>query len=158
MLQVNVSEVVSVVVPLKGGTLDVEVGKLPPHILGEVFTYGLQQKLSDSVSSGEKFPTAKDKKAGMVATLARLMAGDWGATRESDPVKAEARKIATAKIQAMESFKAWAKSNGKKAGDKEYAEKIAANLPQVMALESVQAEAKRRVEAASALEVEVTLA
>lgn len=128
------------------GDVAVDVTKFSPEVLAHVFTYGLKQILNDTRSAEKD----SDKAMALVEKkLAALYEGKVRAAgeRETDPVKAEARKIATAQITAALKAKGLKKEQ---LAEGKFAELVKAQA----AKEAVMTVARANVEAAKALDVE----
>jgi hypothetical protein len=84
------------------GTLEVPVGKFPPHVLDYVFNYGLRQVLNDAMADkkdDDGNPLSADLiRAKAEKRLDNMLAGNLRISRESaepaDPIEAEAHKLA----------------------------------------------------------------
>ncbi len=93
----------------KGIEKTIEPNDLPAAALAHVVMIGLRNVLMDSHASvtTEEYPDANERKSVAEAMvdkkLAALMAGDVRvqSTREGDPVRAEAIRMATAQIRAL---------------------------------------------------------
>jgi hypothetical protein len=127
----------------KSKTVSVDDGKFSKAVNEYIFAYGLKQVLNDAGSQGK---SAEDKLALAEKKLAKLYSGDLAIHRTTDPVAAEAKKIAIAKVNAAIAKK------GKKPED---VENIGELVAKVMTQTDVQAEAKRRVDAANAVEIDL---
>lgn len=127
------------------GDITVDLTKFNAEVACHIFTYGLKQILNDTRSAekdGEKALALVGKKLEALYEGKVRAAGE----RETDPVKAEARKIAAGQIMAAlkaKGIKKDALPEGK------FAELVKAQAGK----ESVMAVARKNVEAAKALMV-----
>lgn len=127
------------------GDCPVDLTKFNSEVACHIFAYGLKQILNDTRSAEKD----ADKAMALVEKkLAALYEGKVRAAgeRETDPIKVEARKIATGKVDGAlkaKGIKKDALPEGK------YAELVKG----LMAKPEIVALAKERVEAAKALEV-----
>lgn len=120
----------------KAGMLDVKLEEMPTAALEYILAYGLKQVLTDAHSSAK---TPDEAKALTEKKLAALMRGEvrMQSSRTSDPVLAEAKRLAKAAIEAA------MKAKGIKAEAKAIADAVAKIAPNYME------EARKRVEAAA---------
>lgn len=128
------------------GEVAVDPAKFNGEVLSHIFTYGLKQILNDTRSAEKD----ADKAMALVEKkLAALYAGTLRASgeRETDPVKAEAKKIATGMVTAALKKKGIDKA---KLAEGKFAElvKAYAAKPEVMAT------AKANVEATKGLDMD----
>lgn len=128
------------------GEIAVDVAKFNETVLAHVFGYGLKQILNDTRSAEKD----SDKAMALVEKkLAALYAGTLRAAgeRETDPVKAEAKKIATSQIMAALKAKGLKKEQ---LAEGKFVELVKARAakPEVMEV------ARANVEAAKGLEIE----
>jgi hypothetical protein len=125
----------------------VDPAQLPDHVRDHVWAYGLRQILNDAAASAKNADEAKgmaDKR------FANLLAGTLRASsgRESDPVKAEALRLATAIVHKALRAKGFKIADVKPAQVRELALAKIEKDPDIMAL------AKANVEQAKALSVD----
>lgn len=94
----NVPATITTTVAKSSFTAD-GIDALDPSVLSYIFEYGLRQILNDA---GSQFKTPEDKIAAAVKKLETLRSGviRMKTTRESDPIKAEAIRIATEMVEA----------------------------------------------------------
>ena len=138
----------------KGITLAVDESKLPANAMAHVIYIGLRNVLMDSHASVTTDEEDYVTKATAMAQkkLDALLSGEVrvASTREGDPVKAEANKIATRLILAA------LRKKGKKPADidpkaiREATAKLLAKDPRIMVT------AKANVDAAKALDVDAS--
>jgi ABC-type Zn uptake system ZnuABC Zn-binding protein ZnuA len=121
----------------KAGLIEVNLAEMPLNALEYIFAYGLKQVLTDAHSTAK---TPDEAKAMTGKKLDALMRGEvrMQSSRTSDPVLAEAKRLAKVKIDAA------LKAKGIKAEAKAITEAVAKLAPQYME------EAKRNVDAAQA--------
>lgn len=130
-----------------GKSRTIDCTAFTPTILDHVFTYGLRQLVNDAMASGETFA---DKEALADKRIANLIAGTLRASaiREGDPIRAEANRIAKAKVERA------IRAKGGKIADYD----VKALVAKLLAKDaSITATAKANVEATQALDVEVDL-
>jgi hypothetical protein len=128
-----------------GETLTVATADMKDDVLSHVFEYGLRQILNDAGAAAKK----PDEKVTLAQKrLQNLIDGNLRAARESDPVRAEARKIATQTVDAK------IKAAGKKPEDVANRTDL---INQVMAREDVQKAAQAAVDARAGLTVDIDL-
>jgi hypothetical protein len=125
----------------------VDPAQLPDHVRDHVWAYGLRQILNDAAASAKNADEAKgmaDKR------FANLLAGTLRASsgRESDPVKAEALRLATAKVHTA------LRAKGHKIADVKPAQIRELALGLIAKDESYMTTAKANVEAAKAITVD----
>lgn len=166
MTQVTITSPVTSVPLMKlDTTIDVDLAKFSETVLNHVFDYGLRQILNDAMASGK---TDAERRQLAEKRLDTLYSGNLRASgvRVGDPVKRRAIEIATAKVKVSPKFIAWVNDNKPKAGasDKEklawlktQADAVRKNAEKLAQAESIMAQAKIDVEAASAIDVEVDL-
>jgi hypothetical protein len=139
----------AVTVPLAKAETSVEVAlaQLPENSLQHIFAYGLRQILNDAMASAK---TAAEAQGMAQKRLDNLLAGTLRAagTREGDPVRREARKIATDLVTAK------VKAKGFKPAD---VENFAELVNRAMDNEQVLAQAKLNVAAAKEIEIDIEL-
>lgn len=104
-ITINLQDEMSVNLKKIGQTLTVDPSAFPGNSREHIFAYGLRQLLNDSMSShkAEDLVTDKAKAAARKDAderLANLLAGTLRASRESDPIAAEARRMAGEIIDA----------------------------------------------------------
>lgn len=96
------------VVGNKGLTRTIESASIPADVWAKIVEYGLQQKVSDSAASNEKYPDAAAKAARVDDVIAGLKEGDWGRSRMTatvDTPERRAMKLALAQLQKTDEFK-----------------------------------------------------
>lgn len=91
-MQIQVQDSQSVNLKKIGKALEVDVANMPEVSLQHVFNYGLRQLLNDAMASAGD--DAAKAEAQAKERLANLMSGTLRASRESDPVAAEAKRLA----------------------------------------------------------------
>lgn len=98
-MQVTYTGAVGVNLKKVGQSIEVNLDKLPEASLTHIFNYGLRQLLNDAMASHKAEDMVSDKAKAAARKdaedrLANLYAGTLRASRESDPVAAEARLMA----------------------------------------------------------------
>lgn len=147
MTQVNIG---------KGIEMNVDVAKLPTNVLDHVIYIGLRNILMDAhagVTAEKSANVEADSLAVAEKKLAAMYAGEVrsAGTRTADPVKAEAVKIASGIIKT-----AWRKS-GKKLADLDATDLRNAAVALIEKNAGIVEQARKNVEAAKALDVDVDL-
>ena len=129
----------------KAGEFTVDLAAMPEASLAYIFAYGLKQVLTDAHSAAK---SASEARGMTQKKLDALMRGEFRAAsgRTSDPIKAEAKRLARLALEAA------LKAKGQKATKEAIAKAIEALVPRYME------QAKANVEAASALAGEIDLA
>lgn len=128
------------------GEIAVQMARFNEEVLAHVFNYGLKQILNDTRSA------EKDSDKAMALVEKKLQALYEGKVRaagerETDPVRAEARKIATGKLDAL--------LRGRKIKKEDLAEGLyAAKVKELMGKTEIMELAKANVEAAKGLSVD----
>lgn len=128
------------------GSIEVDIAKFNDEVNAHIFNYGLKQILNDTRSAEKD----ADKAMALVEKkLAALYDGKVRAAgeRETDPVKAEAKKIATGQVMAALKKKGLKKEQ---LAEGKFAELVKAQAAKPAVLET----AKTNVEAAKALDIE----
>lgn len=140
-----------------GKSRTIDVTKFTPTILDHVFSYGLRQLVNDAMASGEN---ASDKEALADKRIANLLAGTLRASaiREGDPIRAEAIKIATQRVEAaIRKTHNADPAKCPKLADWKASDVRARALALIDKDPAIMAIAKANVEATQALDVEVDL-
>lgn len=138
----------------KGLSIDVDTAKLPANVMDHVVYIGLRNILMDShagISTDETDYQDKSR-ATVEKKLAAMYAGEVrvAGTREGDPVRAEAMRLALAQVDAL------LRKAGKKPSKVEAKDKRAA--AQKLITDELLATAKARVEQQRSIGGEVELA
>lgn len=129
---------------------------LPEASLSRVLAYGLQRILNDACAGAKS-----DEEAEELANkkLDNLMNGVLRAagTREGDPIKAEAMRMALNIVRAAPKYRAWIATNGLKLGDKDAVAKAKELAAGLATREDIVAKAKASVLATKDIEIELDL-
>lgn len=147
MTTLQLNDNVTVALAKAETSVEVALAKMPENSLQHIFAYGLRQILNDAMASAKTVPEAE----GMAQKrLDNLLAGTLRAagTREGDPVRREARKIATDLVTAK------VRAKGHKPAD---VENFAELVNKAMENEQVIAQAKLNVAAAKEIEIDIEL-
>lgn len=122
-----------------GHSVTVKTERFSDEVITHIFNYGLKQMLNDAAASGK----TDDEKVGLFTKkLEAMYEGTLRAARESDPIAAEARRIAAD----------WLKRKGVKPSDDGYK----AALAKASADDKVRALAVQNVERAKALDFDIS--
>lgn len=123
-----------------GHSVDVKTERFSDDVITHVFNYGLKQMLNDAAASGK----TDDEKVGLFTKkLEAMYEGTLRAARESDPIAAEARRIATDFVKRKTDHKAGSDA-------------FKAAVAKAMADEKVRALAAQNVERAKALDFDIS--
>lgn len=141
---------------VRGVSFNVEPVSLPVHSLERIFAYGLQRILNDACAGAKNDEEAKSLAE---TKWGNLKAGVLRAsgTREGDPIKAEAKRIALAKVLSAPVFKGWLAENSLKAGDKDAKAKAGEMAVKLAQREDILAQARANVVGVKDLEIEIEL-
>jgi hypothetical protein len=140
----------------RGVSITVRPQDMPEASLNRIFAYGLQRIVNDACAGAKD-----DEEATSLANkkLENLYAGLLRAsgTREGDPIKAEALRIALVKVKASPKVKAWVVENGLKTGDKEAVAKFKELALDLASREDIVEQAKANVSGVRDLEIDIEL-
>lgn len=164
------SSTISVKIEKAAHTYEVDFASLPEVSRNRVIAYGLTQILSDAAASvatsasvdGRRVPLKGNDlaratmaaKALCDARLDDLSKGILRRARESDPVAAEAKRIAIRLVNKSDDFRKWLAANGHKATDKAATEELASRAEKVAANPKVIAQAEAAVAALAELDLD----
>lgn len=141
---------------VRGVDFTVDLDQLPANSLAKVFEYGMQRILNDSAANAK---TDEEATAMAQKRWDNLVSGVLRASpnREGNPIKAEAKRIALAKVAQAPKFRAWLAENGLKASDKLAKAKQVEMADTLAQRDDILALAKANVDAAKGLDIDIDI-
>ena len=132
----------------KAGEMTINLGEMPETSLQYIFAYGLKQVLADAHSAAK---TPEEARALSQKKLEALMRGEFRASsgRTSDPVLAEAKRLARAALEAALKAKGQKLANVEKAA---VADAVSKLVPRYM--DEARAIVEKAKEASAGLDLE----